>query len=81
MAPPNSFIHAEDFKSPEELVKYLDYLDGNDTAYLEYHAWRNMSPPDDNKDEMPQAGFQTDALNSVFDWLILRKCLFDRLRA
>ena len=23
VAPPNSFIHAEDFKSPEELVKYL----------------------------------------------------------
>ena len=28
------------FRTPEELVKYLDYLDNNSTAYMEYHAWR-----------------------------------------
>ena len=44
VAPPNSFIHVEDFESPAALVKYLDYLDGNDTAYLEYHQWRSMEP-------------------------------------
>ena len=40
-APKNSFIFVEDYDSPEELVKYLNYLNSNDTAYMEYHAWRN----------------------------------------
>lgn len=40
IAPPNSYIHVDDFKSPAELVKYLIYLDKNDTAYAEYHKWR-----------------------------------------
>ena len=44
MAPPNSYIHAEDFTSPKALVDYLSYLNSNDTAYLEYHAWRRNDP-------------------------------------
>lgn len=40
VAPPHSYIHAEDFESPGELVDYLNYLNFNDTAYLEYHQWR-----------------------------------------
>ena len=40
IAPPHSFIHAEDFSSPEELAKYLLYLNSNDTAYREYFKWR-----------------------------------------
>ncbi|CAG5078121.1 Oidioi.mRNA.OKI2018_I69.PAR.g8906.t1.cds [Oikopleura dioica] len=40
VAPPNSYIHVEDYSSPHELVKYLDYLDRNMTAYMEYHSWR-----------------------------------------
>ena len=39
IAPENSFIHVEDFTSPNDLVDYLDYLDRNETAYLEYHLW------------------------------------------
>ncbi|XP_039261453.2 4-galactosyl-N-acetylglucosaminide 3-alpha-L-fucosyltransferase FUT6-like [Styela clava] len=42
LAPPGSFIFAEDFNSVEELVTYLNYLDRNDTAYLEYFRWRTM---------------------------------------
>ena len=34
LAPPHSYIHVEDFETPEELVKYLNYLNTNDTAYL-----------------------------------------------
>ena len=34
MAPPHSFIFAEDFKTPDDLVKYIKYLNKNDTAYL-----------------------------------------------
>jgi len=40
-APKNSFIFLEDYESPEALVEHLNYLNNNDTAYLEYHAWRN----------------------------------------
>jgi len=40
VAPPNSYIFAEDFETPKDLVDYLDYLDKNDTAYEEYHKWR-----------------------------------------
>lgn len=40
LAPNHSFIHVEDFKSPEDLLNYLNYLDRNDTAYMEYHKWR-----------------------------------------
>ncbi|XP_039269535.2 3-galactosyl-N-acetylglucosaminide 4-alpha-L-fucosyltransferase FUT3-like isoform X1 [Styela clava] len=39
-APPHSYIHTEDFETPEKLVKYLNYLNTNDTAYKEYHSWR-----------------------------------------
>ena len=37
-------------------------MDGNDTAYLEYHAWRNMPPPEDD-DEMPQYGTRTTQMS------------------
>ena len=41
IAPPGSFINVLDFKNAQQLAKYIKYLDGNDTAYLEYHRWRN----------------------------------------
>ena len=50
IAPKNSFIFAEDFETPKALVDYLDYLDGNDTAYLEYHKWRNAAPEVEHKE-------------------------------
>ena len=40
IAPPNSFINILDFKSVRHLADYIKYLDGNDTAYLQYHRWR-----------------------------------------
>lgn len=52
VAPKNSFIHAEDFKTPRDLVKYIKYLDKHDDKYLEYHKWREIPldslPPDDH---------------------------------
>lgn len=36
VAPPGSFIYADDFSSMEELAFYLKYLDSNDTAYMQY---------------------------------------------
>ncbi|CAG5077064.1 Oidioi.mRNA.OKI2018_I69.PAR.g8623.t1.cds [Oikopleura dioica] len=44
IAPPNSFIHAEQFEEAADLVFYLDYLDKNDNAYMEYHDWRSLRP-------------------------------------
>ena len=58
MAPPNSYIHVEDFNTPEELVDYLNYLDKNDTAYLEYHAWRAATPAVDT----PNASHNTERM-------------------
>jgi alpha-1,3-fucosyltransferase len=40
MAPQHSYIDARDFDSPEELAKYLFYLDKNETAYAEYFEWK-----------------------------------------
>ena len=38
--PPKSVIFIEDYKSMDDLAEYLEYLDKNDTAYLEYFQWR-----------------------------------------
>ncbi|XP_078701829.1 alpha-(1,3)-fucosyltransferase 7-like [Branchiostoma floridae x Branchiostoma belcheri] len=43
-APPNSYIHVDDFGSPEELANYLKYLDQNDEEYNQYFAWKTRPP-------------------------------------
>ncbi|CAH1799047.1 unnamed protein product [Owenia fusiformis] len=40
VSPPNSFIHATDFKTPRELANYMLLLDKEDALYNEYHRWR-----------------------------------------
>lgn len=42
LAIPNSYIDVRDFDSPKHLAQYLIYLDGNDTAYREYFAWKKF---------------------------------------
>ena len=37
---PHSLIKVNDFESPQELAKFLKYLDGNDTAYNEYLSFK-----------------------------------------
>ncbi|XP_035691978.1 alpha-(1,3)-fucosyltransferase 7-like [Branchiostoma floridae] len=44
VAPPNSFIHVDDFGSPEALANYLKYLDQNDDEYNRYFAWKTAPP-------------------------------------
>ncbi|XP_045174204.2 glycoprotein 3-alpha-L-fucosyltransferase A-like [Mercenaria mercenaria] len=39
-APPHSFIHVDEFQSPEELAQYLHKLDQNDDLYNEYFRWK-----------------------------------------
>ena len=38
---PHSFIRVDEVTSPAELAALITYLDGNDTAYGEYHRWRD----------------------------------------
>jgi hypothetical protein len=49
---PHSFIHVDESMTPAKLGALLLYLDKNDTAYEEYHAWRN-APAETIKNESP----------------------------
>lgn len=40
IAPKRSYIHVNDYKTPEQLAKYLNYLINNSEEYLEYLKWR-----------------------------------------
>uniref|UniRef100_H2ZAJ6 Fucosyltransferase n=1 Tax=Ciona savignyi TaxID=51511 RepID=H2ZAJ6_CIOSA len=40
VAPPNSFIHVDDFQSLEALASYLNKLDKDDQLYGEYLRWK-----------------------------------------
>ena len=40
MAPPHSFIHVDEFKSPRLLARQLKLLDKNDNLYNEYFRWK-----------------------------------------
>lgn len=41
VAPPNSFIHTDDFSSPKVLAAYLHRLDTDDKLYTSYFRWQN----------------------------------------
>ncbi|XP_042900211.1 glycoprotein 3-alpha-L-fucosyltransferase A [Parasteatoda tepidariorum] len=40
LCPPKSFIHTDDFKSPADLAKYLEFLMEDDEAYNSYFEWQ-----------------------------------------
>ncbi len=42
MAPPHSYIHANDFPSVAALAEYLDYLSANQTAFMSYFWWKDL---------------------------------------
>ena len=39
VAPPNSFLHVDNFTSVEALADYMTYLDNHDSAYNRYFEW------------------------------------------
>ena len=41
--PSTGYIDVRNFKSPRHLASYIDYLDKNTTAYLEYFQWRQYA--------------------------------------
>ena len=55
VAPPGSYIHVKDFKSPKQLAEYLKELDRNDTKYMEYFKWKTNYEISNNLD--PQCQF------------------------
>ncbi|XP_061171806.1 glycoprotein 3-alpha-L-fucosyltransferase A-like [Saccostrea echinata] len=48
-APPNSYLHVEDFESAENLGDYLKFLDANDEKYNEYFKWKGTGDFIDTK--------------------------------
>nr|CAB3247561.1 alpha-(1,3)-fucosyltransferase 6 [Phallusia mammillata] len=49
VAPPDSFIHVEDFSTPDLLAKYLNFLNRNQTEYRKYFRWREDESITDEK--------------------------------
>eukprot|EP00080_Pristionchus_pacificus_P003857 PDM63877.1 hypothetical protein PRIPAC_49850 [Pristionchus pacificus] len=47
-APPNSFIHVDDYESEEQLATYLKFLTTNVYAYNEYFAWKRLGRIEDS---------------------------------
>ncbi|XP_044125660.1 4-galactosyl-N-acetylglucosaminide 3-alpha-L-fucosyltransferase FUT6-like [Bufo gargarizans] len=43
--PKDSFLHVDDFSTPEELAKYILKLDSDDKAYQQYFTWRSRLHP------------------------------------
>jgi hypothetical protein len=40
VAPPNSFVHVDDFKSPRHLARFLLLLDAHAPLYAKYFRWK-----------------------------------------
>ena len=54
-APPHSYINVNDYKTAQDLMKYLEYLSKNSTAYNSYFWWHEhytLKTYDDIKEEM-----------------------------
>lgn len=42
LLPPYSFLHVEDFRSPQDLATYLSFINKTfKDGYLQFHGWRN----------------------------------------
>ena len=42
-APPNSFIHVDDFSSPRQLAEYFHLLNSDDEMYNRYFDWTDKN--------------------------------------
>ena len=42
LAPPNSFIHVDDFRDLKDLANFINFLDKNEENYLKFHEWRRQ---------------------------------------
>lgn len=48
-APPNSYIHVDDFTGPQQLAEFLHFLDKNDNEYNKYFEWKGTGEISDVK--------------------------------
>lgn len=49
MAPKQSYLHVDDYESPEQLAEHLRRLDANDGLYNEYFWWKDTGEFIDTK--------------------------------
>lgn len=49
MAPERSYVHVDDFESPESLAEYLQRLDADDDLYNQYFLWKGTGEFIDTK--------------------------------
>lgn len=63
VAPPNSFIHVDQFDSINELAAHLQLLNTNDVQYKEYFKWRNEGTV---KTHSLEEQYITPLMNSTF---------------
>ena len=86
LAPPNSFIHVDNFTSTKALGDYINYLDKHDEAYLEYHKWRQdyettntqFDPHQDNWCKLCELAHQGPTENKSYNvsdfWSVNKLC-------
>ena len=86
VAPPNSFIHVDDFASPRHLALYLHHLDHNDRLYNDYFRWKGTGSFIDTRffcrvcallHEAADRGHVT-IVEDVVDWWQSGQCLESR---
>lgn len=81
LAPPQSFIHVNQFKSVEQLANYLNLLDSNDHLYNSYFKWKGTGDFADTKFMCRICSMLDIAprypvwYNSVSDWWKKDTCL------
>lgn len=49
IAPERSYVHVDDYESPERLAEYLHRLDADDDLYNEYFRWKGTGEFIDTK--------------------------------
>nr|XP_026692635.1 alpha-(1,3)-fucosyltransferase 9-like [Ciona intestinalis] len=79
IAPVGSFIFYEDYNSSAELVKYLQYLNTNDTAYAEYFNWRLKQPTIEEFPLIEYKGYRRNAGLCQMCRLLRQKKLYNNV--
>ncbi|XP_066270775.1 alpha-(1,3)-fucosyltransferase 7-like [Branchiostoma lanceolatum] len=76
LAPPHSYIHVDDFKSPKELADYLKMLGQDKEQYNAYFKWKTQPPKN-----MPlEEGVWCNLCRQIFDRCPTKRKLYTDLR-
>ena len=78
VAPPGSFIHVDDFKSPHDLARYLKILHKDKRLYNQYFKWKVFGRSVTEIDEHPtKSKFWCDLCHALHDKLRPHKSHLD----